>query len=45
LIFGGMVVAQVIGKTGIFDWIGDAFLRATGGSGQRFLLLIVALAC
>jgi Na+/H+ antiporter NhaD/arsenite permease-like protein len=43
LLFGGMVVARVIGKTGIFEWLGDAFLRATGGSGQRFLLLIVAL--
>ena len=43
LLFGGMVVARVIGKTGIFDWIGAAFLRATGGSGRRFLLLIVAL--
>lgn len=43
LLFGGMVVARVIGRTGIFEWIGDAFLRATGGSGKRFLLLIVAL--
>lgn len=43
LLFGGMVVARVIGKTGIFEWIGDAFLRATGGSGKRLLLLIVAL--
>ncbi len=43
LLFGGMVVARVIGKTGIFEWLGDAFLRATGGSGQRLLLLIVAL--
>ncbi len=43
LLFGGMVVARVIGKTGIFDWLGDAFLRATGGSGKRLLLLIVAL--
>lgn len=43
LLFGGMVVARVIGKTGIFAWIGDAFLRATGGSGRRLLLLIVAL--
>jgi Na+/H+ antiporter NhaD/arsenite permease-like protein len=43
LLFGGMVVARVIGKTGIFDWIGDAFLRATGGSGRGLLLLIVAL--
>jgi Na+/H+ antiporter NhaD/arsenite permease-like protein len=43
LLFGGMVVARVIGKTGIFAWLGDAFLRATAGSGQRLLLLIVAL--
>ena len=43
LLFGGMVVARVIGKTGIFEWVGDAFLRATGGSGKRLLLLIVAL--
>ena len=43
LLFGGMVVARVIGKTGIFEWFGDAFLHATGGSGKRFLLLIVAL--
>ena len=43
LLFGGMVVARVIGKTGIFDWLGDAFLRATGGSGKRLLLLIVGL--
>lgn len=43
LLFGGMVVARVIGKTGIFDWLGDAVLRATGGSGKRLLLLIVAL--
>jgi Na+/H+ antiporter NhaD/arsenite permease-like protein len=43
LLFGGMVVARVIGKTGVFEWIGDAFLRATGGSGKRLLLLIVAL--
>ena len=43
LLFGGMVVARVIGKTGIFDWLGHAFLRATGGSGRRLLLLIVAL--
>jgi Na+/H+ antiporter NhaD/arsenite permease-like protein len=43
LLFGGMVVARVIGKTGIFEWLGDAFLSATGGSGKRLLLLIVAL--
>jgi Na+/H+ antiporter NhaD/arsenite permease-like protein len=43
LLFGGMVVARVIGKTGIFERIGDLFLRATGGSGRRLLLLIVAM--
>jgi Na+/H+ antiporter NhaD/arsenite permease-like protein len=43
LLFGGMVVARVICKTGIFEWLGDAFLRVTGGSGKRLLLLIVAL--
>ena len=43
LLFGGMVVARVISKTGIFDWLGDALLRATAGSGRRLLLLIVGL--
>jgi Na+/H+ antiporter NhaD/arsenite permease-like protein len=43
LLFGGMVVAHVLGKTGIFERLGDAMLRATGGSGKRFLLLTVAL--
>jgi Na+/H+ antiporter NhaD/arsenite permease-like protein len=43
LLFGGMVVARMTSKTGIFEWLGDAFLRATGGSGKRLLLLIVAL--
>jgi hypothetical protein len=43
LLFGGMVVARVIGQTGIFERIGDLFLRATGGSGRRLLLLIVVL--
>ena len=43
LLFGGMVVARVISKTGIFEWLGDALLRATGGSGKRLLLLIFAL--
>lgn len=43
LLFGGMVVARVIGRTGIFAWLEDALLRATAGSGKRLLLLIVAL--
>jgi len=43
LLFGGMVVAHVLGKTGIFERIGARYLQATGGSGKRFLLLLIAL--
>jgi Na+/H+ antiporter NhaD/arsenite permease-like protein len=43
LLFGGMVVARVLARTGVFDWVGARFLRATGGSGRRYLLLLVAL--
>ena len=43
LLFGGMVVARVLAKTGVFDRLGDRVLGATGGSGRRFLLLLVAL--
>ena len=43
LLFGGMVVARVLAKTGIFDHIARIMLRATGGSGRRFLLLIILL--
>ena len=43
LLFGGMVVAHVLGKTGIFERVGAAYLQATGGSGKRFLLLLIAL--
>lgn len=43
LLFGGMVVARVLAKTGLFERLGASFLRATGGSGKRFLLLLVAL--
>jgi len=43
LLFGGMVVAHTLGSTGIFDRIGAVYLRATGGSGKRFLLLLIAL--
>lgn len=43
LLFGGMVVARVLSGTGIFERLGYMFLRATGGSGKRYLLLIVAL--
>jgi len=43
LLFGGMVVARVLSKTGIFERIGAIFLRLTKGSGKRFLLLLVLL--
>ncbi|HPB75463.1 MAG TPA: SLC13 family permease [Chromatiaceae bacterium] len=43
LLFGGMVVARVLDKTGVFAWLGEHLLHATGGSGKRLLLLIIAL--
>jgi Na+/H+ antiporter NhaD/arsenite permease-like protein len=43
LLFGGMVVARILSTTGLFDMMGDLYLRATGGSGRRFLLLLVAI--
>jgi len=43
LLFGGMVVARLLSTTGLFDVIGEYYLRATRGSGRRFLLLLVAL--
>jgi len=43
LLFGGMVVARSLVPTGLFDYIGSLFLRATRGSGKRFLLGLVVL--
>jgi len=43
LLFGGMVVARTLRPTGIFEHVGVRFLRATRGSGRRFLLLLIAL--
>ncbi len=43
LLFGGMVVARVLAPTGIFDALGDKFLRLTRGSGKRFLLLLTLM--
>jgi Na+/H+ antiporter NhaD/arsenite permease-like protein len=43
LLFGGMVVARILSTTGLFDLIGDLYLRATGGSGRRFLLLLMVI--
>lgn len=41
LLFGGMVVARTLRSTGLFERFGERFLKATGGSGRRFLLLLV----
>ena len=43
LLFGGMVVAHVLGKTGVFERVGHYFLQATRGSGKRYLLLLILL--
>lgn len=43
LLFGGMVVARMLGRTGVFEHIGAMYLHACAGSGRRFLLLLVAL--
>jgi Na+/H+ antiporter NhaD/arsenite permease-like protein len=43
LLFGGMVVARILTTTGIFERIGALFLRATHGSGKRFLLGLLVL--
>jgi len=43
LLFGGMVVARVLAKTGIFERVGNLYLDATRGSGKRFLLLLVLM--
>jgi len=43
LLFGGMVVARTLSTTGLFDRVGNIYLRATEGSGKRFLLLLFVL--
>ncbi|HMA12097.1 MAG TPA: SLC13 family permease, partial [Steroidobacteraceae bacterium] len=43
LLFGGMVVARVLAGTGMFERLGAIYLQATGGSGRRYLLLLVAI--
>ena len=48
LLFGGMVVARTLSTTGIFEFLGTVHLRATRGSGRRFLLglfILVAPLC
>ncbi|WP_321796724.1 SLC13 family permease [Caballeronia sp. J97] len=43
LLFGGMVVARILATTGLFDLVGEYYLRATAGSGKRFLLLLIVI--
>ncbi|HTO57616.1 MAG TPA: SLC13 family permease [Pseudomonadales bacterium] len=43
LLAGGMIVAQTLASTGIFDRVSTVYLRATRGSGKRFLLLLIVL--
>ena len=43
LLFGGMVVARILATTGIFERVGVLYLRATKGSGKRFLLGLIVL--
>ncbi|ACC74944.1 SLC13 family permease [Paraburkholderia phymatum] len=43
LLFGGMIVARILSTTGLFDLVGDFYLRATAGSGKRFLLLLIVI--
>jgi len=43
LLFGGMVVARMLIPTGIFEYLGTFYLRATKGSGKRFLLGLIVL--
>jgi Na+/H+ antiporter NhaD/arsenite permease-like protein len=43
LLFGGMVVARTLKPTGIFENFSVRFLRATRGSGRRYLLLLMAV--
>jgi Na+/H+ antiporter NhaD/arsenite permease-like protein len=43
LLFGGMVVARMLAMTGVFNRMGALFLRATRGSGKRYLILLVAV--
>ncbi len=43
LLLGGMVVARTLVPTGIFDQLGARYLRATRGSGKRFLLGLILM--
>jgi Na+/H+ antiporter NhaD/arsenite permease-like protein len=43
LLFGGMVVARMLSMTGLFDRLGALMLRATHGSGKRYLILLIAV--
>jgi len=43
LLFGGMVVARTLRPTGLFEYAGTIFLRATKGSGRRYLIGLLVL--
>ena len=43
LLFGGMVVARTLKPTGLFEYAGTIFLRATKGSGKRYLIGLIIL--
>jgi Na+/H+ antiporter NhaD/arsenite permease-like protein len=43
LLFGGMIVARILSTTGLFDLVGNFYLKATAGSGKRFLLLLILI--
>ncbi len=43
LLFGGMVVAHVLSKTGLFERLSAVYLQSTRGSGKRYLLILVFL--
>lgn len=43
LLFGGMIVARMLSMTGLFEHLEAMLLRASHGSGKRYLILLVAV--
>lgn len=43
LLFGGMIVARMLAMTGLFDRLQALLLRASHGSGKRYMILLVAV--
>ena len=44
LLFGGMVVARVLAKTGIFERVGQCFCAPPGAAASAFALLLLLVA-